>query len=50
MAQDERAELRDHINRCLDLLTIITDPTHRATIADLLAYLRTKQVALDHKD
>jgi hypothetical protein len=43
----ERSELVDHLNRCRDLLRIMRDPTHRQTIADLIAYLESKLAAMD---
>jgi hypothetical protein len=45
-AEDERAELIAHLNRCRDLLTIMRDPAHRKTIADLVAYLESKLAAM----
>jgi hypothetical protein len=42
VAEDGRAELVDHLNRCRDLLTIMRDPEHRKTIIDLIAFLESK--------
>jgi hypothetical protein len=47
MAEDERTELREHFDRCRALLTIIRDPGHRKTIADLIAYPETKLAEMD---
>jgi hypothetical protein len=47
MAQDERAELAAHLDRCRDLLRMIKDPAPRKTIADLIAYLESKLATMD---
>jgi hypothetical protein len=49
MARDERAALIDHLNRCRDLLTLMKDPAHRKTVADLIAYLEAKLVAMERR-
>jgi hypothetical protein len=42
MTTGERTELVDHLNRCRDLLSLMKDPVHRKTIADLITYLESK--------
>jgi hypothetical protein len=47
MAKDECTELREHLDRCRDLLIIMRDPGHRKTISDLVASLETKLAEMD---
>jgi hypothetical protein len=46
MAENERTDLLDHLNRCRDLLTMMREPVARQTIIDLIAYLETKLAAM----
>jgi hypothetical protein len=47
MTIGERTELVDHLNRCRDLLSLMKDPVHRKTIADLITYLESKLAAME---
>jgi hypothetical protein len=50
VAENERAELLDHLNRCRDLLTMMRAPVARQTIIDLIAYLETKLAAMANEN
>jgi hypothetical protein len=47
VAEYERAELADHMNRGRELLTHLKDSEHRRTILALITYLETKLAAMD---
>ena len=50
MANDERAELVDHLNRCRELLTVTGgDTIQRRTVSALIGYLESKLKALDQR-
>lgn len=49
MVRDERVELINHLNRCRDLLTLMRDPVHKKTVADLIEYLEAKLVAMERR-
>ncbi len=46
MAENERTELLNPLNRCRDLLMMMRDPAAKKTITDLVAYLETKLAAM----